>query len=398
MTTFICSADKKKYACLLLLMLASFALTCSYAQSKKSRELSFKKSTLTNDFISEGVAVADVNKDGKMDVLAGGYWFEAPGWKKHQLSDAGSFKTKEYSNSFLNFTIDINHDGWIDLVRIGMPGELATWFENPRNAAGNWKEHYLFHAVGNESPALHDINMDGTMDLVCADNINKKMVWVSAPVVKTDTGWTPHIFSNDSVRGTHMYTHGLGFGDMNLDGREDVIMFQGWWEAPADRSQTDWTFHEANLGGEAAQMYVMDLDEDGDMDVISSSAHDYGIWWHEQVKTGNTISWKQHEISKAFSQTHAMALADINGDGHPDLITGKRYYAHNGGDPGAEDPSVLFWFEYVPGKSPKWIPHPVDDNSGVGLQAVTIDINNDKRMDIIIGNKKGVFIFEQIKP
>ena len=384
--------------CLLAFLIFSTCFCSAQSNKKKEAGVKFKKHVLTNDFVSEGVAVGDVNKDGKADVLAGGYWFEAPGWTKHEISNAGAFKTKEYSNSFLNFTLDVNQDGWVDLIRVGMPGQPASWFENPKNKPGHWKEHYLFHAVGNESPALRDIDRDGIIDLVCADNVNKKMVWISAPVTRKDTGWTTHIISNDSVRGTHMFTHGLGFGDMNKDGREDVVMRDGWWETPVNRKQTDWTFHPANLGDEAAQMYILDLDEDGDMDVISSSAHRYGIWWHEQVKEGDQINWKQHEISSAFSQTHGMAFADVNGDGHPDIITGKRYYAHNGGDPGAEDASVLFWFEYIPGKVPKWIPHQVDDNSGVGLQAVAVDINKDKRIDIVIGNKKGVFVFEQLKP
>ena len=139
-------------------------------------------------------------------------------------------------------------------------------------------------------------------------------------------------------------------------------------------------------------MYVMDVDGDGDHDVLSSSAHNYGIWWHEQSSAG----WTTHEISKLFSQSHALQFADINSDGYPDLISGKRYLAHLKGDPGTDDPSVLYWFQYVPGKSPQWIPHLVDDASGIGNNFVVDDINKDGRMDIVISNKKGVYVFEQI--
>ena len=208
--------------------------------------------------------------------------------------------------------------------------------------------------------------------------------------------WKEYVISNDSVRGTHRYTHGLGFGDMNKDGRADVIYREGWWEAPVDRTETDWKFHPAALGDECAQMYVMDLDGDGDQDVISSSAHAYGIWWHEQVKERDTVRWIQHDLFNSFSQSHGLMIADINNDGHEDLITGKRYYAHNGKmDPGEDEPAVIYWFEYKPGKSPSWVPHLIDDNSGAGLNFVVQDINNDKRPDIIISNKKGVYVFEQ---
>ncbi len=369
----------------------------SSSSNNANADVRFKKITLTTDFLAEGVAVADVNKDGKMDVLAGTVWFEAPEWKRHEIDGNKVYKTTEYSNTFLDYTMDVNHDGWMDLIRIPTPGAEATWYENPKNAPGLWKEHVLYHSVGNESPGMYDIDNNGMKDLLCNDSKNKKMIWVSPPASKNDTSWTAHIISKDSVRGTHMYTHGLGFGDMNRDGRTDVVMREGWWEAPVNRKQEDWIFHPADLGDECSQMYIMDLDGDGDMDVISASAHRYGIWWHEQVKDGDSTRWIQHEIYNKFSQTHGMALVDINGDGHPDLVTGKRYYAHNGHDVGAEEPAMLYWFEYKPGKIPQWIPHQIDDNSGVGLHLVTQDMNKDKLVDIVTGNKKGVYIFEQIK-
>ena len=134
---------------------------------------------------------------------------------------------------------------------------------------------------------------------------------------------------------------------------------------------------------------------EGGKGLVSASAHRYGIWWHEPTKIDSV--WIHHVIFSGVSETHGMAMADINGDGHPDLVTGKRYFAHNGNDPGAFEPSVLYWFEYIPGRSPKWIPHLIDSNSGVGLQVIVKDINQDGLPDIIVANKKGVFIFERVK-
>jgi FG-GAP-like repeat len=387
-------------SCLCLLILYIFSFSEGFSQTQLSKDTTqFRKIILTSEFISEGVATGDVNHDGQVDILAGSFWFEAPDWKRHEIAKGLIFDPDTtFSNSFLDYSMDVNQDGWIDLIRFGYPGQEVVWYENPHNEKRLWAMHKIHDHAGNESPAFVDIDGDGRQDILCNDPVEKKMIWLKSPSEKGDTIWRKYIISNNPDLATNMYTHGLGWGDMNKDGRPDVIITKGWWESPKDVTQPDWVFHSTDLGEDCSQMYVMDLDGDGDADVLSASAHNYGIWWHEQIKdeTGHVV-FKHHEISKAFSETHALALADINGDGYPDLITGKRYYAHLGHDPGAHEPSVLYWFEYRPGKSPEWLPHLIDDNSGVGLLVVVKDMNQDRLPDIIVANKKGVFIFERIK-
>ncbi|GEO05285.1 hypothetical protein AAE02nite_29490 [Adhaeribacter aerolatus] len=362
-------------------------------------EISFTKQVLHEEFIAEGVAVGDVNRDGKMDVLAGAYWFEAPDWQKHEIAQPEKFfYDKGYSNAFVSHAMDVNFDGWVDFVRIGFPGKEALWFENPQKKGGHWPVHKIHDAVGNESAGFYDVDGDGKMDLLGGNSTNGQMTWFKAPVSKNDLTWQKYPISKEKSPGSEPFSHGLGLGDMNKDGRPDVIIKEGWWEAPVDRTQPDWTFHPANLGEACAQMYVYDFDQDGDQDVVSSSAHNVGIWWYEQTQNEQGISqWTRHLISDKFTQTHSLALLDINQDGHPDLLTGKRYFAHMGKDPGEYEPPVLYWYALKPGKIPTWEPHLIDDNSGVGVHVVTQDMNHDKLTDIIVANKKGIFVFTQAK-
>jgi hypothetical protein len=381
-------------------MLVAGTLVLPFAESKAQLPAEFIKYTLTTDFISEGVAVGDVNRDKKLDIIAGAYWFEAPDWKRHELAPGKVFDgSKEYSNSFLNFSMDVNQDGWIDLVWIDFPGKPAHWYENPKNKPGHWKKHMIGDSlsVGNESPAFVDVDNDGRPDLICADSKAKQMVWMKSPGKKGETEWKRYPISDPNVPGTNIFSHGLGFGDINKDGRRDIFIKEGWWEAPRDRKLPNWLFHPAAFGEDCSQMHVMDVNGDGKNDVVSCAAHRLGIWWYEHwTNREGKDEWIRHLISDTVSQTHASAFADLDADGKADLITGKRFFAHNNTDhdPGTFDPPYLIWFRFTPGKAPYWTPHVIDNNSGVGLNVVLQDMNGDKKIDVVISNKKGVYFFE----
>lgn len=384
---------------LLFLQMLLIVLACN-AQLKEQRGHFpiFVKHNITAQYISEGAAAGDVNNDGKTDVIAGAFWFEAPSWKRHEISGNDTFDIKTYGNSFLNFAMDVNQDGWIDYIRVDHPGQPVVWFENPQNSPGHWKMHQINASLGNESPMMVDIDGDGRLDIIGNDAVEKQVIWLKSPVKKGDITWQKIIVSADENLATHRYTHGIGFGDINGDGRKDIVIKQGWFEAPVNRMQPNWIFHSSDISEDCSEMYVLDLNGDGLNDIISASAHNYGIWWHEQKRDiEGKITWVHHEIYKKFSQTHGLLVTDINDDGNPDIITGKRFFAHNGKDPGAFEPAVLYWFEFLPGKNPSWIPHEIDNNSGVGLHVVVQDINGDGLPDILTGNKKGVHLFLQQK-
>ncbi len=353
----------------------------------------FDHIVIDKEFRSEGVAVADVNRDGLNDLLVGDVWYEAPDWKVHEIRTPEKYDPATgYSKAFACFATDVDKDGWPDLIVVGFPGAPAYWYRNPGAGTDqHWQEYLLATEACGETPLFADVLGDGKPVPVFA--MNGRITWFRPGQDKT-TPWLAYPVSY-MLEAFARFGHGTGIGDVNGDGRMDLLTTGCWWEAPADRTRPDWGGHPAKLGPDCADMIVYDVNGDGHNDVITSSAHDYGVWWFEQSADGTNFT--QHEIDKSCSETHALILSDINNDGLPDLVTGKRYFAHGEHDPGALEPSELFWLELqrpAPGKV-AYKKHLIDKDSGVGTQFNVCDFNDDGLQDIVVSNKKGVHVFLQ---
>ena len=371
---------------------------------------------LDREFRSEGVAVGDLNGDGHNDVVAGDVWYEAPKnaskgqWKMHGFRPVGKFVAGVgYSNSFANAVHDFDGDGRLDICVIGFPGAPFHWYRNPGKPSDKWAEHEIWSSICNESPDFADITGDGKPEFVYGSQPEARMGFSPIPTGADVTKkWKFNFISepgDPNKNGTFKYYHGLGYGDLNQDGRTDVLIAHGYWSQPEDPNAGPWPFHPYALAKDGvnperlADIHVDDLDLDGDMDVIGSSAHAFGVWWFENVGTKDKPQFKAHTIQESNSQTHAMEYVDINGDGQRDIVTGKRFFAHNGGDPGARDASLMYWFEVKKkkGSAPEFIAHEIvaGRNTGLGTQFQCIDYDGDGRMDIALSNKKGVNLLLQ---
>jgi hypothetical protein len=507
---------------LITLALAATFLPHLPAQEKAAGRVAWKKTVVDKVFRSEGVAVADVNKDGKPDLIVGDVWYEAPSWKMHPLRKERKkdhlWDPNGYSEAFAVFSDDFNGDSFPDAIVIPFPGKECFWYENPQGKTELWKEHQLTNSACNETPIFVDLFKTGKKVLIMGWRPSGKgggEVCYFRPGKDPAQPWERISISGPGkdgkdVPGSFHFYHGLGHGDLNGDGRNDVLTPDGWWEQPEKQAGHPWTWHPAKIGQNCADMHVLDVDGDGNNDVITSSAHNYGLWWHQQrpgnvflthdffptppslVKEPAGIKFSKEEQAlyaginklredqkraplradlelcgmargaaqffshsedagtmfplsgksvedalkklvkdpnfqkglpptfavgvgkdkgnyvillekKGFSlpgQTHALHMVDINGDGQKDLVTGRRYWAHGPkGDVSPQDPPYLFWFEGKRDKSGlvTFIPHEIDDDSGIGTQFEIADINGDGIPDIIVSNKHGVYIFEQFR-
>lgn len=388
-----------------LTLLLGSTLIFSSVLNGFSSEPQYQKIVVSTKFHSEGAAVGDFNQDKQLDIVSGHFWYEGPDFQKsHPIYEAeDNFDPEGYSNSFVLFTDDFNGDGWIDVLVCPHPGVTGYWYENPQNAEKLWDAHEASIELGNESQAWQDVDGDGQNDLIF--NRNGFYGFATFDQNKATEPWTFHPVSEQNDK-YQRYYHGNGCGDLNGDGRVDLLEMDGWFEQP-ENVNDKWPFHPFKFSDAASNILVYDVDNDGLNDIITAlHCHLYGLAWFKQIRdeTGKIDFVKNiiiptepgDDFFPKVSQLHAMELADFNGDGVLDFVTGKRFWAHGSkGDVAANDPALLIWFENQckADGSVEFVPHLIDDDSGVGTQVTVHDLNGDNVPDIIVGNKKGTFVF-----
>ena len=400
-------------------VVACVAAVVSLGAFHTQSELSFTSSEVDSG-AAETVAVADINRDGKLDIVSAGSWYEAPGWSKHAIRSVPV--SSGYVDSFSDLPLDVDGDGFTDVIQIGYFARRIIWMKNPGASGGEWKEN-LIDAIGpTEFAFLVDLDNDGRAD----DLLPQFTGAAGAPLTwydLKDGAWVKHVVSSRS------YGHGIGAGDVNGDKRTDILTPQGWLEGPVDpRAAGDWTFHAADWqqraipapvrqtplspaapppvvvppagatdtsprGAEWGFLHVIDINGDGRNDVLTTSAHSYGLCWFEQRADG---TWQQHVIDHSWSHAHASSLADMDGDGHPDLVTGKRFQSRNVAAAGDDEPLGIYWYQFTraSGGAVTWSRHTISfgGKAGGGLQIALRDMDGDGDLDVVSAGKSGLYL------
>jgi hypothetical protein len=384
--------------------------------------IAFLSHRLGNDH-AEGISLLDMNGDGFPDLLSGSYWYENPGadggeWKRHQFRTVGIHN--EFVSDCGEWIVDVDHDGLPDLITTGWISNGLWWYRNPgpkATAAGAmWKAEKITDSFDTEGGAFADINGDGKPDVALAHYNRSGVLWVD--------------FSKDKPRVHHLGGraedgHGIGIADINGDGKPDVLTPHGWFEQ-VDADNDKWTWHgDWDIGDAGFPILGYDVNHDGKLDLIYGQGHGYGLYWLEQAGAADHPMWIRHTIDESFSQSHALLLADIDGDGALELITGKRYRGHSGADPGSYDPVVVYAYK-LPTKAqldaakssgegtkgtmdtmriadsaadPVFTRYALSVNgtASAGTQFIAADLDHDGDLDLASAGKLGVHVLENLK-
>jgi hypothetical protein len=362
---------------------------------------------------AECSSVLDVNGDGKLDIAAGRNYYLAPNWtKQSDYRDGAETNGPDVDDNYEG-TMDVNNDGRADVISSGwMRRQGIWWYENPGKPGVKWSSYPLLQATGLEGMVIGNLAGHGDKDLLVnfyAKAPGRSLIWKEH--INQVPWFKDHVLGPEGVG----VSHGNGIGDINGDGRNDAVTASGWFEAPAHPSEDPWIWHPdyefGGSGGAGLPILTTDVNGDGLHDIIMGSPHGYGLVWFQQKMENGKRSFTQHAIETDYPTFHTMVLGDLDGDGKPELITGKQLLAHNGGDVGAFEPTFLFYYKIDKGHferhilsysylQPYFSENQKDNREpppnyviGTGMRLNVADLDGDGKPDIIVACRAGLYVF-----
>ena len=372
----------------------------------------WRKHSINDQSPFEAAGAADFNGDGLLDIFSGDSWYQAPDWKRHKVREVRPGNNPHYYEDFADLPLDVNGDGKPDIVTCNYFSHVVGWVEHPGDPTQPWIEHVIDKPCPSETGQLVDIDGDGDLDFL--PNTVREVSWYEIASKSPAVVWKKHALGKKGAG------HGVGYGDINRDGRLDIITPKGWHEQPEEKGSDEWPFHsEFQLGGASILIIGEDFDGDGDTDLLCGNGHAYGLFWlRQEVDADGKRVWTKADIDNSFSQVHVLHPADLDGDGQKEIVTGKRIYAHEV-EPGATDAPCIYTFHYdrekkdwvkrtiYEGEPAKNAPEKAQDrwalkdfergSAGTGLQIDARDMDGDGDIDLVCPGKSGLYLLENLR-
>ncbi|MCA9132493.1 MAG: VCBS repeat-containing protein [Planctomycetales bacterium] len=412
--------------CLRTRLLAVLLLAPSLAPLPAQSVVPFQKHLLNSDSEFSAATAIDVNDDGQLDIVCGAWWYAAPTWTKHRLREVEQIRGR--FDDYANLPLDVDGDGHQDIVSVNYRSKSLYWCRHPGKTEGEvlWDKTVIDVPGTSETGRLVDIDGDGQLDVLPSGTSFAAWYEIvrpgSADAASSDgarVSWQRHELPAELIG------HGLGAGDVNGDGRMDIVCPRGWAEGPVDARHGRWQWHpEFRLARDCGiPILCHDVDRDGDMDLVWGRGHNIGLYWTEQVGPQQSsvqltageqelegvdwqavgphltqTKWLTHAIDTSWASAHTLMLADIDGDGQDDVVTGKRYLGHDGRDPGENDPLSVQWYRFQPDTG-TWHKQQISSGGscGIDLDASCVDLDGDGDIDILAPARSGLHWLENLR-
>ncbi len=368
---------------------------------------------------------ADLDKNGYIDLVVAGYGADSIVWFAHDGGMVPTFTAHVITDTAVHaaavFVADVDKDGHLDILSASVGDNTIAWYENDGTTLPTFTPHIVSDAaLVPWAVSAADVDKDGDLDVLSGSTSSGQLIWYE------NDGATLPSFTLHEVT-TAAYSRSVFAVDLDEDTYLDLLtikMRQIVWYENNGAVLPDFTFHYAVTPTFGAHgVYAADMDGDGDIDVLSTSADDGQVAWYESDGDAKP-EFTARTITTDTIRPLRVIAADLNGDKHLDVVSSSRldgkiaWYANNGSQPpnftmftittdlenpvsldfadmdgdddldlvsGAGDVPVA-WYENSGGLTPTFTMHEVyTDVTGV-FAIVAVDVDGDKDVDIVGGS------------